>query len=144
MVQHKMVTMKCVKVNWKVHYTNQSNQSSIDHLSQDAMEYSEQTEYDYLTLLNSFYQNSSSHQPITVSSRDVLSAIQSLNLNRAPDIFGIIVEHYRYSGPKVMDLLTDIVNYILEKKCMPKEFKKGSLSPPFKKKNDIKIQATTV
>ena len=87
--------------------------------------YDDQVELDY-DFIASCLQSSLPALP-PVSSRDVLAAVQALNLNIAPDIEALTVEHIRFAGTHLLDCLTAIINTILANIDIPHNLKRSHL-----------------
>ncbi|VDI15809.1 Hypothetical predicted protein, partial [Mytilus galloprovincialis] len=72
--------------------------------------------------------------PISFSVLEVQNAINKLNKNKSPDIYGITAEHFIHGGPDLTVALTKIINNICISCVIPDYIKMGILSPIFKKK----------
>ena len=71
-----------------------------------------------------------------ISTKEVRKAINSLNNKKAADEFGLSAEHLKYSGPVLVEEITNIFNQILKSKTVPDAFKCGILTPVLKKSKD--------
>ena len=78
----------------------------------------------------------SSQQPEPFSTKEVQSAVRTLNNKKAADEFGLSAEHLKNSGNVIIEEITDIFNQILQSKTVPDAFKSGILTPVLKKSKD--------
>ena len=78
----------------------------------------------------------SSQQPEPFSTKEVQSAVRTLNNKKAADEFGLSAEHLKNSGNVIIEEITDIFNQILQSKTVPGAFKSGILTPVLKKSKD--------
>ena len=60
---------------------------------------------------------------ISLSSHDVVKAVQSLNTGRSADADGLTAEHFRYAGQAFYDILTTILNQIGATQQVPSQEK---------------------
>ncbi len=72
---------------------------------------------------------------LPVSQKEVTDAIRSLNRKKAVDIQGLAAEHLRFSSPKIIEVITEIINFFREKGHLPSQHKLGKLFPVYKKLN---------
>lgn len=54
-----------------------------------------------------------------VTLKHMIIAVQSLNNNKSPDLYGISAEHIRYSGAISLKILTRIVNFLIFSRKLP-------------------------
>lgn len=73
-------------------------------------------------------------EPLVFTSEEVDKAINQLNTNKAPDIYGITAEHIRYGGDALLQGVTAIINNICKEASVPDCLKHGILTPIFKNK----------
>ena len=71
---------------------------------------------------------------------EVDEAIKSLNLNKAPDVFGLTAEHIKYGGERLTTAITNLINNICNSEDVPDLLKLGILTPVFKRKG-LKFEA---
>ena len=73
-----------------------------------------------------------------ISDKEIHDALKSLNRGKAPDVYGVNVEHLVFGGQNLMDLLKSLMNRILLDKSVPNSLKLGILNPIFKNKGSRK------
>ena len=72
---------------------------------------------------------------LTFSEKELEEAIRSLNLTKAPDVYGLTAEHLKYGVSTLVNyLLTELLNNICKADSTPDLIKLGILSPVFKRK----------
>ncbi len=114
---------------WKAHYACQVTPKPRNDDYYSCIE----MDYDFLTHLAL----QSSLPPVQAQFRDIISAVQALNLKKAPDSMGIQVEHLRYGGPEVLTFVLIAVNKMFQWCIIPRFLKEGVLSSVFKNKPPI-------
>ena len=73
-----------------------------------------------------------------ISDKEIHDALKSLNQGKAPDVYGVNVEHLVFGGQNLMDVLKLLMNRILLDKSVPNSLKQGILNPIFKNKGSHK------
>ncbi len=68
-----------------------------------------------------------------VSVDEVTAAIKDLNKNKATDINGLAAEHLQFCSPKVISVLTEVINFFRLAGYLPDQHKVGKLVPVYKK-----------
>ncbi|VDI70086.1 Hypothetical predicted protein [Mytilus galloprovincialis] len=69
-----------------------------------------------------------------LKAEEIDKAINQLNTNKAPDIYGITAEHIKYGGDTLLQAITSIINNICSSATIPDCIKHGILTPIFKNK----------
>ena len=57
----------------------------------------------------------------------VRKAIEQLNTNKVPNIFGLQAEHFRYRGKLALEILSTIITAIVQTGSIPYVLKQGIL-----------------
>ena len=83
------------------------------------------------------YCDTTNNSWISLSSHDVVKAVQSLNTGRSADADGLTAEHFRYAGQAFYDILTTILNQIGATQQVPSLLKRGLVTSVHKKKPPI-------
>ena len=68
----------------------------------------------------------------------MMKCIQSLNIKKSTDEFGLVSEHLKHGLPILVPYLVTLYNDIIGKGYIPKSFKSGVLYPIHKKRKDTK------
>ena len=63
-------------------------------------------------------------------------SVRSLNVNKAPDEFGLVSEHLKYGLKPLLPLFVNIYNEIIASGIIPANFKSGIIHPIHKKAKD--------
>ncbi|VDI55987.1 Hypothetical predicted protein [Mytilus galloprovincialis] len=71
---------------------------------------------------------------IIFTEEEICQAIGKLNTKKAPDIYGITVEHIKFGGDTLIKAVTAIINHICSTASVPDSLKLGILTPIFKNK----------
>ena len=71
---------------------------------------------------------------VLFTSCEVQEAINKLHMKKAPDIYGLTAEHFKYGGWDLLSALTKIINSICAARIVPDYIKMGILTPIFKNK----------
>ncbi len=114
---------------WQKHYANQVTPAPRSDENFSMVE----IDYDFLTHLAL----QSSLPPVRAEYRDVIKAVHSLNLRKAPDAMGLQAEHIRYGGPEVLMFIMIAINNMFRLSIIPRFLKEGVLSSVFKNKPPI-------
>ncbi|VDH91711.1 Hypothetical predicted protein [Mytilus galloprovincialis] len=111
---------------WNEHFsklaTPESNTTNSDHTNK---------EFDIDIIEEICKQNA---VPLTFTAEEIDKAINQLNTNKAPDIYGITAEHIKYGGDTLLQAITSIINNICSSATIPDCIKHGILTPIFKNK----------
>ena len=70
------------------------------------------------------------------SAKEVQDSVRSLNVNKAPDEFGLVSEHLKYGLKPLLPLFVNIYNEIIASGIIPANFKSGIIHPIHKKAKD--------
>ena len=70
------------------------------------------------------------------SEKEVWDSVRALNSNKAPDEFGLVLEHLKYGLQALLPLLADLYNDIIATGTIPANFKSGIIHPIHKKGKD--------
>ncbi len=122
-------TQPAIREAWKSHYASQVTPKPRSDEYHSTIE----IDFDFLTHLAL----QSSLPPVQADLRDIISAVQSLNMKKAPDSMGIQAEHLRYGGPEVLTFVMIAVNKMFKWCIIPRFLKEGVLSSVFKNKPPI-------
>ena len=68
--------------------------------------------------------------------KELQDSVRSLNVNKAPDEFGLVSEHLKYGLKPLLPLLVNIYNEIIASGIIPANFKSGIIHPIHKKAKD--------
>ncbi len=76
---------------------------------------------------------SETYQHTPLETTDVTALIKALNRNKAADIHGLTAEHFIHAGPEAIQVVTQIMDRIVQSSKLPSSQKVGSLTPVYKK-----------
>ncbi len=110
---------------WKKHFETLATCTANEH------ENYTNTEFDQEVILDIC---GSDNEDLLFTQDEVAEAINSLNNNKAPDIFGITAEHLKYGGEMLVNCITRLLNIYSSSEHVPQLIKLGILTPIFKKK----------
>ncbi|VDI42782.1 Hypothetical predicted protein [Mytilus galloprovincialis] len=115
---------------WNEHFsklaTPESNTTNSDHTNK---------EFDIDIIEEICKQNA---VPLTFTAEEIDKAINQLNTNKAPDIYGITAEHIKYGGDTLLQAITSIINNICSSATIPDCIKHGILTPNIQKQRTTK------
>ena len=116
---------------WKIHFGQLAKKSDSTNFDQS---YFKLVDFEYQQIIK-ICQDEYVHK--TVSLQELELAIQKLNRNKSPDIYGISAECLLYGENTLHETLLNIINASFRQCYLSNSLKVGTLTPIFKNKGDI-------
>ena len=85
----------------------------------------------------------SDHDPALVTDDKIQNVVNSLNRDKATDVYGVTAEHVYYGGQELLNFVNILLNNTVLARNVPPALKLGILNPIFRKKEISKNHSTT-
>ena len=132
-VGHEKYSRDDIINGWYEHFRNLATKKDNDKFDMKFLNMVEkEVSVIYDHSLNSDYEV----KPVT--DKEIHDAVKSLNRGKAPDVYGVAVEHVYYGGQEMLDIIKKLINDILLNHEVPISMKLGILNPIYKNKGSCR------
>ncbi|KAK3089516.1 hypothetical protein FSP39_004221 [Pinctada imbricata] len=121
-----------IRDGWKDHFNKLAIPTDCEKCDKV---YIEHTKHDTDIIKDICISDSTPIQP--AETEEISHALGMLNTGKAPDLYGVTVEHLLYAGDPMVTILTMLLNAIFSLALVPNVLKYGAITPVFKKKGSV-------